>query len=491
MYAANRVAVPASRVFALVVMTACAVDPGATDIPDPHLPCVGKCDGPTKVTTTPVATQRRLLLAGLFAQMDAPSLLFGQERFNVTGVNDDGTQWLATEQSVDRSDARTVAGDHPAVMGFDAWDLAIKPETWAPTPRTHAEAAKYVHAHGGVVAMEWHMRGCAADTFNAAGNEACLCKLANDDAYARAWLLDGNYKMLADALVRYGLDQIPIVFRPLHEHNGNWFWWGKPFWSCGSYVPNPRFTGAAAYQRVYRTIITYLRVERGLHNLLVAYSPGGSDALATEAGYLDGYPGDEYVDILGADLYYQRDPSFDAQTAAFRSQLENITSIAYARGKVAALTEVGDTQIAGDTTPEHSRWFTEQLLPLVESPSVHVAYALTWENRTSGPQQFWIPYGAHPGVADFRAFEASDTTRFLSDAPAFDRVPADGYPVCASCGSDPDGDRWGWEDDRSCRVASWCLTPAYPICAKCISDPDGDGWGWEDQRSCEVLATCQ
>ena len=375
-------------------------------------------------------------------------------------------------------------------MGLDAWDLAIKPETWSPTPKVHALAAHHVHDLGGVVVLDWHMRGCSADTFLMAGNEACLCRLANDDAFARSWLLDGKYRLLADALVKYGLDQIPIVLRPLHEHNGDWFWWGKPAWSCERHVANPRFTGAAAFQRVYRTIVTYLRVERGLTNLLVAYSPGGAEAIASDAGYLDGYPGDEYVDVLGADLYYQGSPSFAAQTDSFRRQLQTVTKLARQRGKVAALTEVGDTQLSTETTT--STWFTHELLPLLDSSGVDVAYALTWENRTGGAQQFWVPYGAHPGVADFRAFAASPTIALLADAPAFDwPPPAGAYPVCESCSSDPDGDRWGWEHGASCRVGSWCLTPSYPICRRCDSDPDGDGWGWEDARSCEVLATCR
>jgi hypothetical protein len=130
-------------------------------------------------------------------------------------------------------------------------------------------------------------------------------------------------------------------------------------------------------------------------------------------------------------------------------------------------------------------------LPLLSSPGVNVAYALTWENRTNGAQQFWVPYGTTPSTADFAAFVADDHTRLLADAPAFDADPAQGYPVCERCDSDPDGDRWGWEHAKSCRVASWCIAPKYPACERCDSDPDGDGWGWEHARSCEVLATCR
>jgi mannan endo-1,4-beta-mannosidase len=328
--------------------------------------------------------------------------------------------------------------------------------------------------------MAFHQRGCAADSFYAEGNEACLCRLANDDAFARSWLLDDAYAKVADAIRAQGLDGVPIVFRPLHEHNGRWFWWGAPYWNCGA---GARFTGAAAYARVFRTIVTYLRRERGLSNLLVAYSPGASAEIESEEGYLEGYPGDEYVDILGLDAYYHRSPSFEAQTATFVKQLQNVTRLAYARGKVAALTEVGDTLLSTETT--NSRWFTQHLLALLQAPGVDLAYAMTWENRTTGAQQFWVPTADHPLVDDFVSFASMPAIALISDEPAH------GHPVCGSCEADPDGDRWGWEHEASCRVASWCLAPRYPICARCDSDPDGDGWGWEQDRSCQVLASCR
>jgi len=52
------------------------------------------------------------------------------------------------------------------------------------------------------------------------------------------------------------------------------------------------------------------------------------------------------------------------------------------------------------------------------------------------------------------------------------------YPICSEKAIDPDGDGWGWENEKSCRVALTCRSAA--------SDPDGDGWGWENQRSCKV-----
>jgi len=62
------------------------------------------------------------------------------------------------------------------------------------------------------------------------------------------------------------------------------------------------------------------------------------------------------------------------------------------------------------------------------------------------------------------------------------------YPYCMSAASDPDGDGWGWEFNRSCLVIR---APApggfgYPSCTSAASDPDGDGWGWELNRTCIV-----
>ncbi|MEV6248771.1 cellulase family glycosylhydrolase [Streptomyces sp. NPDC051742] len=72
-----------------------------------------------------------------------------------------------------------------------------------------------------------------------------------------------------------------------------------------------------------------------------------------------------------------------------------------------------------------------------------------------------------------------------------------GYPYCVAGGaSDPDGDGWGWENNRSCVVRGSAADTGtgggtapngYPYCAGGgASDPDGDGWGWENNRSCVV-----
>ena len=64
-------------------------------------------------------------------------------------------------------------------------------------------------------------------------------------------------------------------------------------------------------------------------------------------------------------------------------------------------------------------------------------------------------------------------------------LTAQAIPVCRSALSDTDGDSFGWEDNRSCRIVTG-NHPRLTVCTRSDSDPDGDGFGWENNRSCIV-----
>ena len=57
--------------------------------------------------------------------------------------------------------------------------------------------------------------------------------------------------------------------------------------------------------------------------------------------------------------------------------------------------------------------------------------------------------------------------------------------ACIEPDSDPDGDRWGWENGQSCLVVA---RPAHPVCSDASLDPDNDGWGWENNATCRVAS---
>lgn len=122
---------------------------------------------------------------------------------------------------------------------------------------------------------------------------------------------------------------IPVIFRPLHENTGGWFWWG---------------TGntAESYKSLYAYTREYLE-SKGVHNMLYVYSPNGP--METEEEYMSRYPGDAYVDILAFD-YYNDFNTYPAEAdTSFFDHLDQtcqvVSSIAKKHDKLAAISETG------------------------------------------------------------------------------------------------------------------------------------------------------
>lgn len=132
---------------------------------------------------------------------------------------------------------------------------------------------------------------------------------------------------------------------------------------------------------------------KGVNNLLYAYSP---DVFEDEAQYLECYPGDDFVDILGMDDYH--DFSEHGKVENVTKRLRIIVQLAKERGKVAALTETG---VAG--IPEE-KWWTEKLLKHIKLDPVasQIAWILVWRNDRL--DHHFAPYPNHPSAPDFIRF---------------------------------------------------------------------------------------
>src|SRR5204862_6361209 len=120
--------------------------------------------------------------------------------------------------------------------------------------------------------------------------------------------------------------------------------------------------------------VEYLRDRRGVHNLLWAYS---TDVFDSKQAYLERYPGDAYVDVLGFDDYQSvRSP---ATRAVFARRLRDIVELAETRGKIPALTETGVEGV-----PD-SLWWPGPLPAGTKSAPVarRLAWVLVWRTATS------------------------------------------------------------------------------------------------------------
>ncbi|NLF04766.1 MAG: hypothetical protein GX593_07185 [Actinomycetales bacterium] len=354
--------------------------------------------GPIDHDATPAT---RALLERLAAGV-GEHVLFGHQDTLATG------QTWAAEPG--RSDVLDVTGRHAAVAGFDVGRIELGADANIDGVRFDdmVRLVREAHERGQIVTISWH----SVNPITEGGYADNLAP----DSIARVLHGGDRHSTLLDWLDRFAAfnarlvdadgERIPYVFRPYHEHTGDWFWWG-----LGAPGNTPE-----QYAALWHTTFDYLR-GRGVHNVLWSLSPDRSRISLDrfESDFLAGYPGDAYVDVLGLDDYRDlgRAPvSLEQQRADLIASLEGLVAIADARGKIAALTEAGVAHSA-------SHPWTGHLLPALKaSPATRrVAWALFWRNAPDSSDAPWIPLpGTHAG--DDLARMAEDP--FVRFGPAAD-----------------------------------------------------------------------
>ena len=335
-----------------------------------------------KTVDTHATKQTKALFANL-QKVSSNKIMFGHQ--------DDlayGFAWNDWHKK--KSDVRDVCGHYPAVFGWDISKLGqgdknLDHVAFQNMRKWILEAYKM----GGINTVSWHV-----DNFVTKGNawdvgekvvSAILPGGAEHEAYkARLDLLADFFKSLKKGFL--SKHEIPIVFRPFHEHTGSWFWWGQPH--C---TPEE-------YKQLWQFTVKYLRDVKGVHNLLYCYSP---DIFRDKEHYLECYPGDDYVDILGIDDYHDVNPENDP--AMLTKRLRMVVEMAEERGKVAALTETGLEAI-----PE-ARWWTDHLLKYIKADPVasRIAWVLVWRNANNEhdrPNHHYAPYPGHASAPNFKEF---------------------------------------------------------------------------------------
>ena len=359
----------------LLVMTACS--PGDT-----------KRTGPADRSAAPETVN---MLAGL-KQAAGQGIMFGHQDDLSYGI---GWVYPGVE-----SDVKRVTGDYPAVYGMDMGDIEHRsPVNLDSVPFEDMKVfVRQIWARGGVITLSWHVDNLltGGTAWDVTSDKAVASLLPGGEKHEefKTWL-DNVAEFLASLKDDKGV-AIPVIFRPWHEHTGSWFWWGQDLCTTDEFIALWRFT------------FNYLCGEKNLHNLLFAYSSGG-DIGSTEQ-YLERYPGDEYVDLMGFD-YYQMS---DAGNSSFRENVSRVlgivTEAAVAHGKLAALTEAGYEGI-----PDSS-WWTTVLWPAIENH--RISYALVWRNAHNKPGHFYAPYPGQASEQDFITFYNIEETLFQSEVTA-------------------------------------------------------------------------
>ena len=332
---------------------------------------------------------------------DSDKIMFGQQNCGHIGVSINATD--GTE-----SDCKNLTGSHPAVAGIDTLSFL----GYEGKMTDLVTVVKNLRRQGLIITLSSHM-----PNFTLGGDEFYDYSPNYTDGDCGRRIMPGGdlnakYRRFLDMIEG---EKIPMIFRPFHECNGDWFWWGKSFMTDEEFIDLFRYT------------VDYLLGEKGVDNLAVCYSPNGF--ISSEDEYLARYPGDEYIDIMGLDIYNDKPHKGDGFFHKLSSSIDVVYKISQERGKIIALTEIGYRSLETEngyfeglapmdnTIPD---WFTE-LLDAVTSTEGgrRLSYMLTWANFSD--TQFWIPFVTE----DFRHEMADDFIKFAGDdrikmAPVFD-----------------------------------------------------------------------
>lgn len=331
------------------------------------------------------ATRETVLLFYNLKTLSNTNTIFGHHDATAYGVG-----WRGEEG---RSDVKDVTGSYPGLYG---WDFGVL--TWEPNvpneERRITQLVREAYSRGGVNAFCWHAPNPVTDKSFYDTTIAVPKILPGGGYYLKYLRMLDQIADFVETLKDSSGNPIPLIFRPFHEFDGSWFWWGKNFCS-------PK-----EFKKLWRTTVEYLRDKRGLRNILYAYSPDRN--FYSEEDYLERYPGDDYVDILGMDDYYDFMPDGDG-IQWIQKKLAIVSSLAERKNKIAAFTETGLEGIVD------SNWWTEKLYKTIEGDSVRIAYLMVWRNANK--KHHYAPYKGHPSERNFVEFTLTEKILLERDLP--------------------------------------------------------------------------
>lgn len=236
----------------------------------------------------------------------------------------------------------SVTGKWPAINCFDfvhhIFSAPLNASTWI--DYTNTKVVEDWWNQGGLVACMWHWNVPCAQPF--AKNFDKYAFYASGTGYDAVTTFDASRATTAgtyeNGVVNRDLDivagylkalrdkGIPVIWRPLHEASGQWFWWGAK--------------GSDAYKALWVYMFRYFEA-RGLNNLIWVWTSATGDA--------DWYPGDAYVDVIAYDSY----PATDIHASRI-NQFKALLSVS--KKKIFAMAECGGLPDADATYTAGDMW---------------------------------------------------------------------------------------------------------------------------------------
>ncbi len=290
--------------------------------PDPRLPAP-----PVKLSDAQATPATRALMRTLSSDYGAKTLS-GQ-------INGPDTEYI-----------QSVTGKTPAIMGGDLIEYSPTRIAHGSDPKGETERLIRAYKSGQIVTLLWHWNapadlidqktlvGADGKTIDASWYRGFYTnsttfdvqKALADPNSADYKLLLSNIDTIAVQLQKLSDAGVPVLWRPLHEAQGGWFWWGAK--------------GPGPFKQLWRLMYDRLTNYHHLHNLIWVYCAGTDPAW---------YPGDDVVDIVGTDAY-PSDPA-DPLVGTWETLAKQ-----HGTKKMLALTEFGGVPDVAEMQRYGVRW---------------------------------------------------------------------------------------------------------------------------------------
>jgi len=239
------------------------------------------------------ATKETQALMNYLTSVYGKHIISGQQE--IYGSGNDGNYELEFDWIHDLS------GKYPAIRGFDFMNYN---PLYGWEDETTSRMIDWVNNKNGIATACWHINVPKDFKSYELGEfvdwQKCTYKPNDTDFDTSKAIIPGTkeyeyvqliIKDLAEQFLIAQENNVPIIFRPFHEAEGNggvngegsWFWWSK--------------AGADVFKELWKMLYTELTETYGLHNLIWEYN---SYTYSSSPAW---YPGDEYVDIVGFDKY--------------------------------------------------------------------------------------------------------------------------------------------------------------------------------------------
>lgn len=359
---------------------------------------LSSCAQKYKLIDKKATVETKNLYQNLFKLMDK-GIMFGHQDDLAYGFN-----WKYEEG---RSDIKDVVGEYPAVFGWDIGHIELgSNQNLDSVPFNKLTSyIKKVYDMGGVNTISWHLDNPETLKQSWDNTEATPSILPGGKNNARyvEWLT--KVAVFMKSLKGSDGKLVPILFRPYHELNGDWFWWGKKTTTAKDYVSLWKFT------------VEFLRDKQEVHNLIYVFN---TNTFTDGKEYMERYPGDNYLDVVSFDNYQfaklgANEAELAQSSAKYKGQVINglriLDSVATKHNKLPTFAETGF-----ETVPD-KEWWTSTLWDAIKD--YKISYVLLWRNHGWQEKEqkfhFYAPYAGQLSESNFKSFHKLERTLFEKD----------------------------------------------------------------------------